>query len=352
MPAAASGGGGYCADQHAVFKDRHPFIGISDGFVSVAPSSFRNCSFGRMAANHIGFYRVGFEWPAMEYARNQYSFNLQDQVVAQLAQHHMATLGVVFGTPVWLTAASPGASDPNAYPPRNPNWYAQFTVMLIHRYGPHGSFWRANRKLPYYPIHAWQIWNEPNLVSYWRPSPNAGAYVRLLKVAYKAIKRADHHAEVVTAGMPALSAKEEPSWLNALYRAGMHGSFDALAIHLYGPNTTWAINRIQAARQIMNRHADRRKSLWVTEFSWAGGPPDVYLPSPHGQSVQLSQFISIVAKNRARFGLGELMWYGWQDHVYGPDPSWWGYHLGLYTASLRAKPALKVMSNAAKRLDR
>jgi hypothetical protein len=344
--------GSYCAKQRAVFKDKHAFVGIGDGFVSVAASKFRGCSFGRMAADHIGYFRTGVEWQSIEWAPSRYDFAFVDQLVGQLAQHHLAILPVVFGTPAWLSTAPTGASNPNAYPPANPNQYAQFVALLVKRYGPQGAFWRENPKLPYDPIRAWEIWNEPNLIAYWRPKPNAGAYVTLLRDAYRAIKRVDKHATVVSGGMAALSATEEPSWLKALYRAGMHGYFNALAIHLYGPSTTWAMNRIKSARAIMDRFGDRKKSLWVTEFSWAGGPGNVYKPSQHGQGVQLSQFLKVVASDRKRLGIGELMWYGWQDKVYGPDPSWWGYHLGLYTAGLRPKPALKVLAAAAKRFDR
>ncbi|HEV3055995.1 MAG TPA: glycosyl hydrolase, partial [Solirubrobacteraceae bacterium] len=145
---------------------------------------------------------------------------------------------------------------------------------------------------------------------------------------------------------------EEPSWLNALYRAGIHGAFDVLALHLYGPTPTWAINRIKSARQVMDRHGDRRKSIWVTEFSWAGGPPDPYLPSPRAQRVQVSQFMSLVGGDKSRLGLGELFWWGWQDKVYGPDPSWWGYHLGMFTQKLVEKPALNVLSAWGRKLDR
>jgi hypothetical protein len=45
------------------------------------------------------------------------------------------------------------------------------------------------------------------------------------------------------------------------------------------------------------------------------------------------------------------MWYSWQDHVYGPDPSWWGYHLGLFTLGRQPKPALAALSAAASRLN-
>jgi hypothetical protein len=348
---ASASSSGYCADQHKLFKPKTSFVGIADGQLTVASTAFRGCSFGRMAANHIGIFRAGIEWPSVEWYPGQYNYTLIDGLVTQLAQHHMTLLPAVFGTPAWLSTAPQGAQNPTAYPPADPSQFGAFIALLVKRYGPHGSFWSANRKLPYHPIHSWQIWNEPNLIAYWKPKPNASAYVKLLHAAYVAIKKADRHASVVTGGMPALSATEEPTWLRSLFKAGMRGNYDVLAIHLYGPSSNWAINRLKTARQIMNRHGGRKKSLWVTEFGWAGGPPDAYAVSAHGQSVELSQFLRLVGAERQKLGIGELIWYGWQDKVYGPEPTWWGYHLGLYTTGLRAKPALKVLSNAAARFD-
>ena len=342
----------YCADQNAVFKDRHPFVGITDAGVAFSDSGLRGCSFGRMAADHIGYFRFLLGWPQVESVRGRYSFEFYDQLITQLAQHHLRFLPVLFGSPRWASSAPSGATDVAGYPPVQPIQFAQFAAVCVQRYGPDGTFWRAHPELPYYPIRVWQIWNEPNLIAYWRPTPNARAYVRLLRDSYRAIKRVARHTIVVTAGMPALSATEESRWLTALYRAGLSGNFDALAIHLYGPTPSWALNRMKAARQIMDQFGDRRKPLWVTEVGWAGGPPDPYLASQHGQRVQMFRFLRLVAKNRARLGLGELIWYDWQDYVYGPDPSWWGYHLGLYTTNLRPKPALAVLAAAAKRLDR
>jgi hypothetical protein len=342
----------YCADQNAVFKDRHPFVGITDDYVAVAPSRFRACSFGRMAAAGIGYFRVNMNWNNIEYPRGQYDFAFDDQLVAQLAEYHLTALPIVYGEPAWESSAPAGATNPAGYPPKNDAHYAQFVAMLVKRYGLGGTFWRANPKLPYYPVRAIQIWNEPNLTRQWEPKPNASAYVRLLRAAYRTVKRVNRRETVVTAGMAALSAREEPSWLDALFHAGINGNFDVLAIHLYGPTPQWALNRLKSARQIMDRFGDRRTPLWLTEFGWAGGPPDPYLASQRGQRVNLAAFLRLLSPDRARLGLGELIWYGWQDKVYGPDPSWWGYHLGLYTASLHPKPALNVLAAAAKRFDR
>ena len=340
----------YCADQDSEFRDRIPFVGMSDSFVELASLHSRDCSFGLMAANHLGYYRAVLNWSGVELRPGRYDFTFYDRLVAQLAQHHMRLLPVLLGPPAWESSA-PRSATSTSYPPAHQAPFGRFAALCVKRYGPGGSFWRDHPDLPYYPVRAWQIWNEPNLQAYWPPKPNAAAYVRLLRASYVAIKRVDPHAIVVTAGMAALSATEEPSWLNALYRAGLHGAFDALAIHLYGPTPGWALNRLKTARGIMDRFGDRHEALWVTEVGWTGGPPDAYAPSQRGQRVQVSRFMGLVERNRARLGLKQLIWYGWQDKVYGPDPDWWGYHLGFFTAGLRPKLALRTFAAAARRLD-
>ncbi|MEJ5198172.1 MAG: cellulase family glycosylhydrolase, partial [Anaerolineae bacterium] len=73
-------------------------------------------------------------------------------------------------------------------PPDNAQHFADFAGQVAARY-------RGR-------IHAYQVWNEPNLAREWggkRPDP--AGYVRLLRLAYAAIKAADPNAIVVTAGM-------------------------------------------------------------------------------------------------------------------------------------------------------
>ena len=47
--------------------------------------------------------------------------------------------------------------------------FGDFAAAAVRRYGPGGSFWDQHRALPYRPIETWQLWNEPNLSSFYRP---------------------------------------------------------------------------------------------------------------------------------------------------------------------------------------
>ena len=89
-------------------------------------------------------------------------------------------------------------------------------------------------------IHAYQIWNEPNLAREWgskRPDP--AAYARMLRGAYSAIKAADPNAIVVTAGMAPTTEDSNRAMPDLRFYQGMYdamggksdGYFDMLGVH-------------------------------------------------------------------------------------------------------------------------
>jgi len=303
-----------------------------------------------MAANHIDYFRGSLPW-AIEYARGKYAFAYFDRLIGDLARHHLRFMPTLFGAPNWASTAPAQGAAAGAYPPARPNEFAGFAAVCVKRYGPGGTFWRRNPKLPYYPVHAWQIWNEPNLYINWEPTPNPAAYGRLLRASYRAIKRADRHAIVVTAGMPFPAPQLETSFLSAMFKGGARGAFDALAIHPYSGTVSNAIRKLQVARGLMRRFGAGNKPLWVTEVSWAGGGSDAYVANQRGQAQNLVAFFDRVHADRA-LGVQKIFWYGWQDKAFHPDPSYWGYHLGLLTSQLRPKLALSALAKIAARLNR
>ena len=66
---------------------------------------------------------------------------------------------------------------------------------------PKGTFWAANPTVPKVPIRQWQIWNEQMAPWFWDSKPWAPSYVKLLKVAYRAIHKADRGAKVVAGSL-------------------------------------------------------------------------------------------------------------------------------------------------------
>jgi hypothetical protein len=349
--AASTTPASYCARQDTVFSDRHAVVGISDPYVEAGSPQFRDCSFGLIAADHIGVFRGGLSWAQTEDPAGHYVFAAFDELVSELARHHIRFLPVLLDPPRWRSTQPAAGTPLGMYPPAHPAQFAAWAAVCVRRYGPHGSFWRANPALPYLPVRAWEVWNEPNIASFWAPRPNARAYVSLLRATARAIRRVDRHATIVTAGMPFAGNGDETAFVRQLYRAGARSAFNVLALHTYARTVAGAVARLQTARRLMNRFGDRRKQIWDTEWSWAGGPPNPFRVSQTGQRANVSGFLRAIQRSRRRLRIGALIYYGWRDTVYGKDPSWWGYHVGLYTQGLQPKLALGAFARAARGLD-
>jgi hypothetical protein len=250
-------------------------------------------------------------------------------------------------------STQPSSGD-RRYPPQNPADFARFVALAVNRYKPGGTFWRSHPELRPDPIRAWQIWNEPSLVTFWEPKPNPVAYTRLLKAAYRAIKRADRNAEVVTAGLPWYAiGKFAKDYYKAMFRAGAGRYFDALAFHAYAPNAADAIARVQHVRQLLDSFGLRQKAIWLTEWGWAAsGPRFPYVA--YGQQVPYTQrFLRWVMRNRSLDRIERIFYFCWRDASPAPpSQDWWGRHMGMYRYDLTPKWVAGVVARFASRLDR
>jgi hypothetical protein len=356
----ASRGFRYCADANAVYKAPRDFVGDGDALVVVQSPRLRNCSFGLMAAHHLGYYRFQLNWGVVEFMPGFYNFVPYDQLVTLAAEHHMRILFDLIGEPSWESSAPPGAKARAPYPPRDPQAFAQFAALAVQRYGPGGTFWRAHPNVPYYPVRTWEVWQEMNLKQSWA-DPNMRAYVRLLRPTYTAIKRVDRHSTVIAGGMSfycdpkSCWGPKSDEWrlITNLYRYGARGYFDALGIHPYATTLQQVKQRLLVARRIMNQHGDRSKGLWITEVGWSGGDPDSFITNARRQRSNIVKFFHWAERTRAQLKLRGVIWYGWQDKIYAKGPkNWWGFHLGLLNTRRQPKPALAAISAAARVLDR
>ena len=87
------------------------------------------------------------------------------------------------------TAVAPVAGTLSAFPERAVGgYYLDIDVdrAAVARYGRGGTYWDNGYPQEYgpdavpLPIHAWQVWNEPNVPKYFLPSPSPAKYARLL----------------------------------------------------------------------------------------------------------------------------------------------------------------------------
>jgi hypothetical protein len=278
-------------------------------------------------------------------------FDQLDQMVGLAAEHGLTVLPTVLYTPGWDSEPHPYYAF--AIPDRDAP-YADFLSLLVHRYGPHGTFWQTHS--PALPIRMWQIWNEPNINVFWWRQPFQPSYVALLRAAHDAIKQADPGAKIVLAGLP------NYSWLQLakLYQVpGARRLFDAVSVHPYTAQPSGVITIIRYVRKVMNRNGDRRKPIIADEISW----PSSLGKTQHndgfdlgtteaGQARDIATMLPLLASQRRRLNVSSFYYYTWAgaDDRGGDAFDFAGlFHFG--DGVFTAKPAFSAFQRAALALE-
>jgi arabinogalactan endo-1,4-beta-galactosidase len=239
-------------------------------------------------------------------------FSATDAVVGLAAQRGLTVLPSVLYAPKWDAGRNHNGGAP---PPARTGPYANYLTALIHRYGPHGSFWRSHH--PRVAIRAWQIWNEPNLTVYW-PQPFAASYVKLLAAAHRAIKHADRGAKVV------ISAITNVAWKDLAKVYAIHGArrlFDVVSVNGFTSTPKRVVEFLRLVRQAMTRHGDRRKPLLYTEMSWPSAKGQSleqfdWDTTQSGQARDIASVVPMLAANRKALGLQGFYYYTWIAEEY------------------------------------
>lgn len=262
-----------------------------------------------------------FEWRYMEQkAKGQIEWLRADQIVQAINEKGLKVIARIDNQPEWATKEPYGEATA---PPDNPQDFADFVGKLAERY-KEGS--------PYGRIHAYEIWNEPNLSREWgNRAPSASEYVELLKAAYTAIKKADPSAVVIAGSLspttaPPPIAVPDMDYLKQMYAAGAKDYFDVLGVHAAGfaappemspddvakdPNLNhgegekgrvYCFRHVEDLRAIMVENGDGDKKVAVTEFGWTtdnrpGSPYAWFAVTPEVQGDYLVRAFKYAKEN-------------------------------------------------------
>lgn len=282
--------------------------------------------------------RFPVSWSAIERTRGVFDWAGHDRVVDAARARGIDVLAQVVFTPEWARSA---AGD-YTVAPADPAEYARFARQVVERYSPRG-------------VKHYELWNEPNLVNFWKPAPDAARYAALVKAAYPQMKAADPAITVLIGATSPVGGYDDPlcnggsdngesqnvnpvTFLERLYANGVKGSFDALSHHPYergGPRSThvcsaWyqMFGTSPSLRSLMERNGDGAKKLWATEY---------------GTSLAWVDAATQAARVTESFGLwraypwaGALMYYSYRDlgccpgfHLVNSDwtqrPAWFAF---------------------------
>lgn len=261
---------------------------------------------------------------------DRYDWSDYDFILELSQQYGFDLLPIIDHSAEWASAGR-GARDWRdwAFAAPIPTEYAWFSFQAVERY-------RQN-------IHAWMIWNEPNLSMFWRPEPDPVRYSALLKHAYFAIKYADPEAVVVLGGLanadnarlPQSAPNSPESFLQTIYDEGGGPFFDVAARHPYtnpGQGAPALLKRLNDFRAVMVANGDGQKPIWVTEIGYPALPTSALTDEAQGRWV--AQSLEVIDSTSH---VPVTFWYNFREK--GTDPDNWEHQFGLVENDFSVKPA-------------
>ena len=310
----------------AAIADSSATLGISDpNLYNLSPADIAK-TLDELKALGVTDIRISVPWAGVQpYNATDYDWSKVDAVVEAAASRDMGILGVINATPPWAGFPLVGHPDPGVY--------ADFAATVAARY--QGK------------ISAYEVWNEPNGVTFWSPA-DALSYTELLKAAYPAIKAADPDAQVIAGVLGAVGTVpgvtlSPVTFVAQMYADGAHGYFDALSYHPYQYTTPFSLGTVtdspllqtEAIRALMAAAGDGALKLWATEY----GLPTAWGISQEQQAAYIHDFV--VAWQQIE-GAGPMFIHTTRDTATGAFGA--EDNFGIFTTNWTEKPAVETIA--------
>jgi polysaccharide biosynthesis protein PslG len=302
-----------------------------------------------------GWIRADLSWNDIQYdGRDVHYWNRFDRIVDAANKRHLMILPVLAYTPPW---ARPAACNSQSCRPADPAQFAAFAREAATRYSGKG-------------VHTWEVWNEPNLRSFWMPSPSPSAYTALLRATVTAVRAADPSAKLVLGGLASVSTTgttiSQSAFLAGVSRLGGNKVVDAVGYHPYTyPYLSSALTSFHTPWERMERGDDSLRSvltvygtpglpIWVTEIGAPTGgpgaasdgrPASITPATTHVTETRQAQIASDAVRTASTDPhVAALVWYA--DRDLSADRSSAENFYGLRRADGSAKPAFAALRAA------
>jgi polysaccharide biosynthesis protein PslG len=224
---------------------------------------------------------------------NTWTIDQIDKQIIAASARGLKIIVVIAEAPCWANTRGSDCDEGNAehrwYPPRLEEMtsFAKAFAWVVQRYR-----WADQ-------IIAWEVWNEPNSIPFWRSGQlrkgtyvltipdNARTYTRLLNTTYELVKRMDRKLVILGGSL----AGVDLAYMDVMYRA--RAKYDGFSVHPYSkarPGTArtewpevcspgdplqppWCFVEIERMRARMVERGEANKDIWITEFGATARDP-------------------------------------------------------------------------------
>lgn len=308
-------------------------VGLADPMLGFLSDADLNRQLDLMVSIGVTSLRIDVPWVAVQPTRfGGYDWSKADRVINAAAARGIGVLGILGQPPAWAVAS--GTPELSGRP-ASATAFAQYARAVATRY-------RGK-------ISAYEIWNEPNMLSFYKPHPDPVGYTALLRAAYPAIKAADRNAIVVggvlAAAVDTAYSVDPVTFVQRMYTAGAKPYFDALSYHPYqhglkfsegGPWVDAPLNQGLRIRQLMIDYGDAGKKIWASEY----GVPTAL----QDEATQAAFIADLISTWRTVDFTGPMFVYTMRDRLTGStDPE---DTFGIFRSDWTAKLAVDVIRQA------
>lgn len=239
------------------------FLGVNAHFLWFSPEQYRQ-QMDRLQDLGLEWTRIDLHWDIMEPQQGQLRTAELDELTQTLSTRQLKAEMYLVGSPDFASSGPFGVANRGAYPPRDAALYASSLVKFASRYPS---------------VQAWQVWNEPNLPSYWQPFEDPERYARLLQASVEAMRSQAPGREVVMGGMAYYSQMPVRGglMLESLGKLGVQRLGTVIAYHPYSqypegddPKARDFIVRAQLLNEKLRGIAP--PAIWADEWGWSSYP--------------------------------------------------------------------------------
>ena len=235
--------------------------------------------FARAAAGGADITRAVISWSAVERRRDELAWDRYDALYARMSEVGIRPLWVLADAPCWAWAKrrkSCRGGEKVARPPQreHDDEWAEFAAAVAERYPETAAI---------------QSWNEPNLVDFWKPKPNAKRAAEITAAANEAVEAVDPEVPVLFGGLAPLyetiPRKREIAYdefLRDAYEAVGRGHWDAVAMHPFPRFRNRdgflgdILDHLDTVRAALKKSRARGTPIWVTEIGLSTAGPFPY----------------------------------------------------------------------------
>ncbi len=235
-------------------------------------------------------------WGDLEPQQGAWKFELLDRYVELAAKHKVKILLTLGQSPPWASARpqdkSPyGTSGWPAEPANLQDWRNYVRTVATRYRGK---------------IRAYEIWNEPDLQSFY--SGSTDKMVELAQAAYTVLKQVDPQIVVLSPG--ATNGTTDFQWQQDYFRRGGGKYADVISQHFYpkSPAPEDLGRYMTQMRAIMTKFGLARKPLWNTESGWL--KPGTIAPERLAMAHVARTYLINWASGVRRF-----YWYAWDNQT-------------------------------------